>query len=711
MADMIATIGRPPVEVHFGENTVAAMVARIEAQASAAQASLSAATAESAAGPTYPDTAAGLAATIDGQAFAVDNGDGTVTVYLNDSGNAVAQRTLATTAALASSTGWEMVKGQQSGSGSILRLTSEKLAERITPEDYGAAGDGSTPDGAAVLDAANAAVAQGKFLRGRRGATYLITSALTLPTGLHFDGEGCTFKATTHFAMLSFLGGGVRFYNCTIEGPDDGTYNGSGKGLRLAGSDSGIASTPPNMIEDIAIEGVNFVGIGHTALDLWYSRGVRIRDVSGLRIGYQGVLGFSCEDIDGKGFDFDTFYGESGTGELNAYAVAFSSLVGTSDHVRNPPSRRCYAHSGTVKNLPTWHALDTHGGENIGFQDWNLYDVRRGVAITNRGTASAQNCYVRNIRSINRLPFVIESSGEPSTASLNSNGTLKRDSALWITGASGIESKGITVENFYAEGHGRPAKTDGSFFLENTDAILTNITDYKGFTVGVHVNGGFNGRIERHQCIDLFSWAGSSYPGGSWANLNSNASPRPLDSASSTGGKFAYEGIWRHPSAFESGVTARDFAAANLGTDHQVEIVGDGVRGKTAGGPIISGTSDYLTGNVDLSVTLTATGFSGTAPTGSVALSRADNVVHMTLPAISGTSNATTMTIGTLPPNFRPKAGRLVIARGKDNGTDGVVLFSIATSGVITCFWGAGAAAFTASGTKGLAACTVSYPI
>lgn len=109
MANMTATIGRPPVIVHFGENTVGAMAARAEAQVSAASAEVSAAYAESMTGPTYADTSAGLAATTDGEGFAVDNGDGTVTVYLNDGGSAVEQRTLATTTALASSTGAEMM--------------------------------------------------------------------------------------------------------------------------------------------------------------------------------------------------------------------------------------------------------------------------------------------------------------------------------------------------------------------------------------------------------------------------------------------------------------------------------------------------------------------------------------------------------------------------------------------------------------------------
>jgi hypothetical protein len=45
-------------------------------------------------GPLYADTAAGLAATADNDGFAVDNGDGTAGVYLNDGGVAVLVRTI-----------------------------------------------------------------------------------------------------------------------------------------------------------------------------------------------------------------------------------------------------------------------------------------------------------------------------------------------------------------------------------------------------------------------------------------------------------------------------------------------------------------------------------------------------------------------------------------------------------------------------------------
>ncbi len=130
----------------------AAVVGSLTAQAKAARdaAAASAALAESASGPTYANTTAGLAATTDGQGFAVDNGDGTVTVYLNDSGSAVAQRTLATTAFLASTSGAAQVGFLQSGSGAVARTLQDKAREIVSFADQGAPTDGS--DATADID-------------------------------------------------------------------------------------------------------------------------------------------------------------------------------------------------------------------------------------------------------------------------------------------------------------------------------------------------------------------------------------------------------------------------------------------------------------------------------------------------------------------------------------------------------------------------------
>lgn len=92
------------------------------AREDAASAALSSAVAESAAGPTYPNTTSGLAATSSGQSFAVSNGNGTVTVYLNSAGVAVAQRTLFTTEYAAGEGGAEAIG--LAGGGTVQEMAS-----------------------------------------------------------------------------------------------------------------------------------------------------------------------------------------------------------------------------------------------------------------------------------------------------------------------------------------------------------------------------------------------------------------------------------------------------------------------------------------------------------------------------------------------------------------------------------------------------------
>lgn len=164
MGDMIATIGRPRVEVVFGENTSEAMrqaalagAEKVAAAGFAAASATSAAFAETIAGPTYASTGAGLAATTDGETFAVDNGDGTVTIFLNDGGSAVYQRRLATTEALGSSTGGELVGFRQ-------RTIFDRLADVVNLLDEGVVADDTAPCAALINAAADKARSEGKGL-------------------------------------------------------------------------------------------------------------------------------------------------------------------------------------------------------------------------------------------------------------------------------------------------------------------------------------------------------------------------------------------------------------------------------------------------------------------------------------------------------------------------------------------------------------------
>lgn len=239
--------GYYPKVVERALDRLALLIAQVKGQAAqqvstaalhAANAENSAAAAEAASGPTYASTAAGLAATSTGQGFAVDNGDGTVSVYLNTAGVAVLQRTLATVAYLASTAagegaaligmegggtaqsaidarvqtadlastasgkGAEMVGFLQSGTGAVARDTQSKLREEaslwdIIPDALRAnieAGSSATD----VLSYINQALTNYRRVIVRRG-TYRISGPILFTASeqsLEFE-DGAWFHPTT----------------------------------------------------------------------------------------------------------------------------------------------------------------------------------------------------------------------------------------------------------------------------------------------------------------------------------------------------------------------------------------------------------------------------------------------------------------------------------------------------------------------------------
>lgn len=95
-----------------------------------------------------------------------------------------------TTAALASSTGGEMVGFEQTGADAVLRDVRAKLREiSVSVDDFGAAGDGVTNDTAAVVAAQAALIAQG-------GGELLFTRYKAYKFGPVEMAPGVTYKGT-----------------------------------------------------------------------------------------------------------------------------------------------------------------------------------------------------------------------------------------------------------------------------------------------------------------------------------------------------------------------------------------------------------------------------------------------------------------------------------------------------------------------------------
>lgn len=115
--------------------------------------------------------------------------------------------------------------------------------------------------------------------------------------------------------------------------------------------------------------------------------------------------------------------------------------------------------------------------------------------------------------------------------------------------------------------------------------------------------------------------------------------------------------------------------------------------------------ANYRTGTF----TGTLTGFS-TSITGAIRYYRDGSTIHLTWPAFTGTSNATTMTLTGLPQAILPTTDARDVVQVTEAGAPAAGMAElVAGSSVMTFRASAVGAAFTATGTKGLAAHTMSY--
>jgi hypothetical protein len=110
------------------------------------------------------------------------------------------------------------------------------------------------------------------------------------------------------------------------------------------------------------------------------------------------------------------------------------------------------------------------------------------------------------------------------------------------------------------------------------------------------------------------------------------------------------------------------------------------------------------------SFVLTLTGMTA-GTTGSIGYVANGHGVTLNSAAITGTSNATTMTGTGLPAFLAPAAASINTMIVEDGSANSLGTFSVGTNAVITFKKDVTGAAFTASGTKGLPGCAFSYPL
>lgn len=123
-------------------------------------------------------------------------------------------------------------------------------------------------------------------------------------------------------------------------------------------------------LEAVAVDG-GFVGIVLDGAADVRVVGCDVRDTV-----YAGIMGLSALDCEITACVVNGVRPIDGANGHNAYGIALSNRAG------RPVSARVDVHGNVVRNVPTWHGLDTHGGSDITFRDNVVIACRRGIFLT-----------------------------------------------------------------------------------------------------------------------------------------------------------------------------------------------------------------------------------------------------------------------------------------------------------------------------------------
>lgn len=405
---------------------------------------------------------------------------------------------------------------------------------------------------------------------------------------------------------------------------------------------------------------------------------------------YCGIVGYSTNYSRAWFNTIVGLDGERDSGELNAYGITFTSKVAATDFTRYPKSIHSSGRYNLIRDIPTWHGMDTHGGDFIDYSDNILVNCRRGIILTNLGTSGASHCSVMRNKLINY------------TSGLNSNTTRSCDSAFWDVGsATNMNTNNVFGQNLVM-GHGSDWQSIPAAYIENAvQGTLAHNRFLNSRGMAVRYNGNTEYVDTGNEIRDCYALKISQ--GG----ISDNAVCVGLYQTNNT----VVFNDWTHVSGPDTAThnTAKSgIYFGNEDPSRKVKIK----RGLSEGipYPIAPATATGVTGDASGTAVITPSGLT-TSPTGVITYAVVGGVATVSLPDITGVSNSGACLLTGFTLALRPTAVRTCIVRVMNNGVADWGTAILGTDGTVTLTVGASQGAFAATNNKGILRCTISYPI
>lgn len=224
---------------------------------------------------------------------------------------------------------------------------------------------------------------KGKVIIFPYGGKYRLSKALSIHKDTLVVASGATLYNTKVHQTFLAIDSGVKIIGLEIEGAGHLKPNSKGIGITAKGKNSS------SYLSDILLSGLKIHNMGHQAVYLQFVEDSLIEKSTIKNIGYAGITGSSCTRVNAINVDVVSV---TGLTNKNAYGIVFTRKNG--DSIREyPPSLDCMAMFCLIEDIPTWEALDTHGGIGIKFLYNTINNCKNGVILTDAGNAKNEDVF------------------------------------------------------------------------------------------------------------------------------------------------------------------------------------------------------------------------------------------------------------------------------------------------------------------------------
>lgn len=287
---------------------------------------------------------------------------------------------------------WDGTSTATDNAGTVIKPTAVSGAGRwlavdtsvIKFEQFGAKGDGSTNDYTA-MQAALSAASSGSTIVLTPFETYKCNTGLSVPASVFLTGYNSTINfSASHLTGLTFAdGGGIK--GVKLVGAGNSSYNASGNAISCQGASSAAYVDAPTILE------CEFEGWGAYGVYLKYCNNAVIKHNRFIGIGYAAIAGLSCSY---SCADYNYIDDVSPGTSLNAYGIAWSRAQNSL--AVDPRSTNCSANNNTIKNIPLWEGIDTHGGDTIQVNNNIISNCKVGIAMVPATASGVVNVAPKN---------------------------------------------------------------------------------------------------------------------------------------------------------------------------------------------------------------------------------------------------------------------------------------------------------------------------